>query len=211
MLNETLESVPSLSPIDFFSLSCEAGYAKAFPLRQTFLPDTSELLAEEKFADLAIYWNQKALFIACHVNSPFSEALFPDYAAGDSLELFIDTRDVKTSGFITRFCHHFVILPQEVQGIRAQEVTRFRTEDTHPLCDSSEITVETDFRSSEYRLKITIPADCLHGYDPETFSRIGFTYKINRHRGAPQHFSSSSRDYPIDQQPALWASLHLTR
>jgi hypothetical protein len=49
----------------------------------------------------------------------------------------------------------------------------------------------------------------LYGYDPKQFDRVGFTYRINRHGGNPQHFAVVSKDYQIDQQPSLWGSIKL--
>ncbi len=63
----------------------------------------------------------------------------------------IDTRDLKTSGYNTKFCHHFYFLPEKIDGIQCGEVTRFRTEDTHELCDPQFLQVESHKHSSGYR------------------------------------------------------------
>lgn len=210
MNEEFLEQIHPLSPVDFFSLSCPLHRAKGFPLKRThILPDTSQLLDEESFAEISLAWSPEALLIEASVRKPFESCSYPDYTSGDSLELFIDTRDLKTAGFATKFCHQFLILPQEVESVKSQEITRFRTEDTHPLCDPSDLSVKTEFKRSSYTLQISIPAHCLCGYDPAAFPRLGFTYRLNRPGGAPQHFAPSSRDYPIAQHPALWSSLIL--
>lgn len=210
MANEILEQIPPLLPIDFFSLSLDIAYAKSHRQLST-LPDTSELLGEESFAEVSLGWNEEGIFVHAKIERPFQECFFPDFKAGDALELFFDTRDLKTAGFPTRFCHHFVILPQEVQGIRAQEITHFRTEDTHPLCDSDEIKVDADFGRKSYEIRVQIPAHCLHGYDPRAFDRLGFSYRINRYKGEPQHFSVSSQFYTVEAEPSLWSSLKLVK
>jgi hypothetical protein len=207
---ENLEQIEALTPLDFFNFSCEVPHVQNF--RKTMqLPDTSELLAEEHFAEVSLGWNEQELLIKAVINKPFEETFFPNVTEGDCLELFFDTRDVKTAGFTNRFCHHFVILPQEVQGIRAHEITRFRTEDTHPLCDPAEIHSESSFRSTSYELTVKIPAHCLYGYDPVSFRRLGFNYRINRYKGPAQHFSVSSHTCTIEQHASLWASLQLSK
>ncbi|MBI2742878.1 MAG: hypothetical protein HYX48_03065 [Chlamydiales bacterium] len=205
-----LDQIEPLSPLDFFALSFEIEYAKAFR-RLSPLPSTTPFLGEEKFAEVSMGWNEEALLIEVSVDKPFEECFFPQLSQGDAVELFFDTRDLKSAGFLTRFCHHFVILPKEVGEIRVQELTRFRTEDTHPLCDPEEIEVKADFGRKKYTLQITIPSNCLHGYDPASFDRLGLTYRIHRFKGSPQHFSVSSRYYSIEQEAALWSSVKLKK
>lgn len=214
MNREILEELPSLAPLEFFSISSHLYFSKS-PLpsnimRSRFmLPDTSEWLGEDHFADVAAAWNDSGLFVDVFVRKSFEEAFYPRFSEGDAIELFLDTRDLKTAGFITRFCHHFLFLPQAIQGIQAQELTHFRTEEVHPLCDASDLQVSSEFGKDHYALKIFIPAHCLHGYDPFSFNRIGFSYRIHRFKGRPQHFSLSSRHFTIEQHPHFWATFKL--
>ncbi|MBI2812250.1 MAG: hypothetical protein HYX67_15670 [Candidatus Melainabacteria bacterium] len=171
----------------------------------------SEWLVEERFAEVALAWNETGIFAAAFVDKAFEESAYPRFSDGDAVELLFDTRDRKTAGFPTRFCHQFVFLPQAVQGIHAQEVTHFRTEDTHPLCDAGDLQVEAEFEKKSYSLQIYIPAQCLHGYDPSSFEKIGFTYRIHRFKGAPQHFSLSSQHFTLEQHPRLWASFNFSK
>jgi len=216
MSGELLDSLEPLLPVDFFAIGGDLFYSKKTPSAKFFkrahlLPDTSELLNEERFADVSLAWNEESLLVEAHFDKPFEAAYYPDYSRGDCMELFFDTRDMKTAGFATRFCHHFLILPQEVQGVRAQELTRFRTEDNHPLCDPDLITVEAHFGKRDYDLSIIIPRECLHGYDPSNFDRLGFTYRCHRESGPPQYFSVSSHYFSIEQHPRLWASFRLIK
>lgn len=216
MILEVLEKLPPLSPLEFFSLEGELKHCKTPPtlkaLRKSYLlTDTSEWLTEEKFADVAVAWNEGGLYIAAFVERPFEEASYPRYEEGDALELFFDTRDLKSAGFATKFCHQFVILPQAVQGIIAQEVTHFRTEDTHPLCDAADLQVTAEFDKKSYSLQVFIPAHCLYGFEPASFERIGFTYRVHRHKGAPQHFALSSQHFSLEQHPRLWASFKFSK
>ena len=216
MSMEIFEQVPTLLPIEFFNLSAEISYAKALPTSRKLrlshlLPDTSEWLGEERFAEVAMVWNGDGLCIEAYVDKPFEEANYPHYKSGDALEIFIDTRDLKTAGFATRFCHHFMVLPEAVQGVQALEVTHFRTEDTHPLCDPSELVVTATFHQQSYSLRLVIPAQCLAGYDPQTCDKMGFMYRMHRYGGPPQHFTVSSDHFSIEQSPRLWASLAMIR
>ena len=207
-------SLDALVPLDFFSITLDLPFAQEIDKRKIGqkvppLPDVSLFLAEPSFADFYLAWNEEGLIGKVHVHKPFEESLFPDYEQGDSIEVFIDTRDRKTGGFATRFCHHFVFLAHPVQQVQAQEFSKFRSDDTHSLCDSSLLAVQVKYGSGEYTLDFSLPSSCLHGYDPQTFPRIGFSYKINRYKGASQHFSVSSQYFDIMQSPSLWASFKL--
>lgn len=215
--DETLpfsDSNLALSPSSFTSIHfyCErySGPTRPTPLTKEYeLCDLAALNDDESFANCYLGWGEEGLWFSCRVNQALSQSFYPEIAQGDSVELFIDTRDIKTSGFNTRFCHHFFFLPEESNGHIAGELTRFRTEDVHEWCDAKELRVHTDKKSSHYQLSAFIPEHCLHGFDPIQFDRIGFTYRINRCMEAAQHFSVSSNDYSIEQQPSLWASVRL--
>lgn len=211
MFNQT----PSLNPVNFFALACECHYLpkKENPLSfsQHGLPSTHLLTQEYSFSQVALGWHEEGIGCSIQINQSFTKSSYPDVKKADSIELFIDTRDLKSSGFNTRFCHHFFFLPQPVEGISCGEITHFRTEDSHPLCNCQLLFCQTSFTKKDYKVRIFIPAQCLHGYDPKQFDRLGFTYRLNRVGGKPQHFSVVSQDYSIDQQPSLWASLNLIK
>jgi hypothetical protein len=209
------EELPPFTPVNFFQLS-----ADCFPigtpipignLKKYLLPDTGGLTCEETFAQVAIGWHADGLHLLIKSKKPVERVAYPDIEKGDSVEIFIDTRDRKTSGYATRFCHHFFFLPEAVEGRQAGELSRFRTEDTHELCDPEELKVQSFNQKNNYTLQIFLPIQCLHGYDPEQFDRIGFTYRINRPNDPPQHFTVVSEDYQIEQQPSLWGSLRLIK
>lgn len=210
------ENTPfSLNPLEFFGLACDCRYLSKKDQTASFsthsLPDTTRLSHEYGFAKVAMGWHEEGLSWQIQVDQSFTRATYPDVLRGDSVELFIDTRDLKSAGFNTRFCHHFFFLPQIVDGHVCGEITHFRTEDNHPLCDSQALQVQTQLGRDSYKMKIFIPTQCLYGYDPRQFDRLGFTYRINRIGGQPQHFSVVSQDFQVDQQPSLWGSIRLVK
>ncbi len=206
------EDLPALSPVQFFGLTADCLFLRGAlkPEKEYLLPSTNDLLDEETFADVYTAWNFEKLCFYFVVRCPFQKVA-DDFRKGDSIEIFIDTRDLKTKGVVTRFCHHFVFFPVEVKNFYGQEITRFRNEDTHRLCHPEDLQVSADLEEDGYHLAIEIPAACLHGYDPLSFSRIGFTYRINRFEGRPQHFAVSSEEYNIEQHPATWGTLKLLK
>lgn len=216
----TFEELPPITPVNFFQLSLSCPYLdpkKGFPsleekgMKAYLLPDMSGLCDEESFADVAMGWHREGLEFLFKVNKPYEETFYPGVERGDSVEIFIDTRDVKTSGYNTRFCHHFFFLPDAVDGRQMGEMTHFRTEDRHELCSPDDLQIKTHMRRSEYLIHCGIPKECLVGYDPEQFDRVGFTYRVNRPYWASQHFSVVTEDYQLEQQPSLWSSIRLER
>lgn len=205
----------SLNPVQFFAIGCDCSYLprkEQMPALTSYaLPSTQQLTGEEPFAKIAIGWNEEGIRLLIQVNHPASKSFYPELEQGDSVELFFDTRDLKSAGFNTRFCHHFFFLPQPVEEITKGEKTHFRTEDKHPLCDPQALYCQMQLRKNDYQMKIFIPSQCLYGYDPKQFDRLGFTYRINRCDGEPQHFAVVSQDYQIEQQPSLWGSLKLVK
>lgn len=198
-----------LLPADFFLYQVEIKKAHDFK-KLTQLPDLSELLAEESLAEVSLGWNEGGILGLVEVKQPLQASFFPGYAKGDALEIFIDTRDLKKGGFASQFCHQFVLLGQEVEGIVVQEVTRFRGEDSHPLCDPGLVEVKSVLSKKGYSLSFYLPKEVLHGYDPEQCPRLGFAYRIFRHKGKPSHFPFSFKNFEPLMHTAQWASLILT-
>lgn len=208
-----------LSPVNFFEFRLKVPYHKAKVLPSLTskegiafkLPDLSFLSKEETFAAVGLGWNEEGLILRFEVDKPFEMAIYPEIDEGDSVEVFIDTRDVKTSGFATRFCHHFFFTAKEVDGKCGAEISRFRTDDSHPLSDHNDLVIKPKSSKDAYSIDAFIPSLCLFGYEPADFDRIGFTYRINRQGGLPQHFSVKSDEFRIDEQPSLWASCLLKK
>ena len=201
------EDVPALNPVTFFKVTCAIAQGEVAPLKKPYLlQDMSDILNENPFADVAMAWNAKGLLFTVKVHQAFKESFFPNIKRGDSIELFIDTRNLKSAGSVTRFCHHFVFFPKETDECVASEITRMRADDSRPLADPQDLYVSTDFTKRSYTTEITISRDALYGYDPDQFKQLGLTYRINRAGGYPQHFALSSHEYALEKHPALWAT-----
>lgn len=211
------EDFPGLAPINFIQVqgTCLKIDTPPLPLPNEkggaayLLPDTSHLCHEEYFATVSLGWNPNGIAALICADQPLARSYYPEIQQGDSVELFIDTRDIKTSGYNTRFCHHFYFLPEAFEGHQAGEITRFRTEESHSHCDPTLLKIKIKSTKNGYLMHIFIPSECLQGYDPDQFDRIGFTYRINRPDGESQHYTALSNEYRIEEQPSLWSSLKL--
>ncbi len=202
---------PTLMPANFFILEDTCPYiSKGSFTKKHVLESYNELCNEETFATVYMGWNEDGIQFKIKSDSPFQKAKKP-YHTGDAVEFFIDTRDMKSSRIVNRFCHHFFFLPEELNGKTKGEITRFRTEDSHPLCSEDLLFLESKKTKTGCEILISIPTEAMHGYDPQQFKRLGFTYRINSASGEKQHFASSSSEYDISQQPSLWGSIRLIK
>jgi hypothetical protein len=215
-----LEEIIPIQPIHFFAIGANCHYyggkkESSLPAKYQCPDLFSHFYEETPFAKLFLGWSEKGLFCTFQTLSSFGNVHFPDTRSGDAIELFIDTRDAKKSGPITRFCHHFCILPEpfenESQLIQALEITRFRGSDVRPLADSSLIFVESEKKIRGREVRIFLPREVLYGYDPSQFERLGFSYRINRSTGLPQYFSVSGEEVALESHPSFWASLNLVK
>lgn len=195
-----------LAPVNFFTMEIECHQAKEGKLTHShLLPDMSELCVDDSIAEVYLGWEPAGIRAAVKFKSTIElPAPNKKTAKAPSIELLIDTRDLKSAGFNTRFCHHFLFTHEG-----GREITKFRTEDSHELCNPTELILALEGKKSNPVFQIFIPSQCLFGYDPEQLNRLGFTYRILAPEYGPQHFSVVSDEYQIDQNPALWSSLIL--
>lgn len=210
-MEESLNQLSPILPIDFFQITLQAQpyNHKEKWSKKHLLPNFSNLLSDPFFASVSMGIHQKGIHFHIAFLQAFSDCQLPNYQKGDSVEIFIDTRDLKSAGYLNKFCHHFIFLPIEVDGVKAMEVTTFRTDDRHELCESELLKVDSTFKKKSFEMEIEIPSRCLVGYDPTSFDRMGFTYRINRHVGNPQHFSLSSKYLTVEKESKKWSTVRL--
>jgi len=172
------------------------------------LPSLCRLLGENEFAQVSFAWAREGLYFLIDADSDSLKVSWPNFSEGDAVELFIDTKNLKNVHTTHRFVHHFVFLPEHVEGLSAKEITRFRSEDRHEACACSDLEVVTKKTEKGYGMKIHIPAKCLVGYEPDAGSFLGFCYCIHRSGGRPQHFGLALKS-PLEFHPYLWSSFKL--
>ena len=193
-----------LQPSSFFSFIVDcypANFNFDMPFDGHTISDLAPLNFEISFAKVAIGYSPEGLVIKLAVKD----------LALKSAELFIDTRDIKNSGFAHRFCHHFCVQVEENKVAVGSEVTHFRTDDKHEPADDKHIRCQISGDEKLTILAMLIEAQGLYGYDPATLDRLGFTYRLTTTTGEQQHFSVSSKEFTIEQQPSMWATLKLIK
>ncbi len=212
------ENATPLHPVHLFEPRVECHYLpkKEKILSEKYLlPDFAFLHEGRPFASVYFGWNEEGITVQVRLKGEFNRAVYPDYLFGDAIELFIDTRDLKTSSGVTRFCHHFFFLPEAVEvedeKVYAKEITHFRGEDRHDLASQILLHMDRQVKFRETIVTLRIAREALHGYDPAEYRKIGFTYRISRSGKSTQLFAVDDRDFAIEDHPNFWASLDLFR
>lgn len=209
-----LRDVPALMPLDFFAIEIPVAKSKELSLARAFekpylLPDYTPYTSEDSFAKVALTYGDDGVVLYFSFSKPFQDCFYPAFGKGDAIEVMIDTRAIKSSSVVHKFCHHIVVLPKECDGIQACELTKFHGEDKRPLANPDQFEVETAFLKSSYQVKLGLKGDALYGYDPVECPRLGFCFRLHRLGGEPMHFHISSKHFRIEKYPALWATLEL--
>lgn len=187
------------------------------PLSESYaLPTFCELDGQQPFADVRVGWNLEGLRISLRVEGkrqpPWCRA--NRLEDSDGLRLWIDTRDTHNIHRAGRFCHQFLFSPSG-GGRRLDEpvaeqllINRAR-ENARPVAPNI-LQVRSEKRVDGYLLEALVPATALTGFDPQEHPQLGFMYElVDRERGSQMLACSS--EFPVREDPSLWATLELLR
>lgn len=178
------------------------------------LPSPRELNAETEFADVRLGWNSKGFACAVEVmgKSAPLDCRFDHPTESDGLQLWIDTRNTQSIHRAGRFCHHFVFLPVGGGRGRKQPVAAqlpiARAREESPLVDSAVLGVAADVRTDGYSLRVWLPAETMHGFDPEASPKLGFYYAVRDAELGVQTLTVGD-EFPYAHDPSLWSTLEL--
>lgn len=185
----------SINPLNFFSFEIDCyRYLNAFTSQHT-LPDLSLISETSLLANISLGWSSAGLHFQIEGNQAYE------------MFICIDTRNQKSTGFPTRYCHTFQLSLQPGEEPEVKEVTKFRSEDRHDLCFSEDLLLKYTTKKNGSKIELHIPSNCLYGYDPQEISKMGFTYHIEDSKGNAQDFSVTSSLFHVDQVPSQWSTL----
>lgn len=178
------------------------------------LAQPSQLDVRSEHVDLRAAWNPQGLGFALNVSGRTAPILSDprDPTRPDSLELWIDTRDMQTIHRATRYCHHYCVLPTgggddgRSAVTIAQPVARAR--DDAPLADSELFLTHAQIHKTGYLLEVWIPAEALTGYDVVHQPRLGFYCQVNDAEHGTLSFAVGN-EFPVTADPSLWHTLEL--
>ncbi|MGC8642573.1 MAG: hypothetical protein ACP5XB_22175 [Isosphaeraceae bacterium] len=178
------------------------------------LPDLASLDGRSSWASVRAGWNARGLGIAVLARGRGSPTASPDRPEGFAdVNVWIDTRDTRDVSRATRFCHRFAAhlkLGRDGKTLQVEFNQRAiaRAVADAPICSPELLSARADLTRSGWILELFIPAQALHGFDPDTNRRLGFAYQVSDHDREDQ-FLAVGRDFPIGENPSLWATLAL--
>lgn len=178
------------------------------------LPAVAGLEGAEGFGEVRVGWNGRGLGVSVLVRGKSrpvrGNAQLP--TESDGLQVWIDTRNTQSIHRASRFCHQFCLLPTGGgSGGReplAVQVPVARAREEAPLAEAGLLAMAYETLSDGYRLEAWLPAEALHGYDPEANPRLGFYYHLRDAERGDQ-FLSVGPEFPFAHDPSLWATLEL--
>jgi hypothetical protein len=179
------------------------------------VPDLSSLEGRVAWASVRLAWNPRGLGIAILADAPASKAArSADRPEGFAdVNLWIDTRDTRNVSRATRFCHRFtahLTLGRDCASLDVDVSQRAiaRAVADAPISSPDVLSMHAELSRAGWLLELFLPARALHGFDPETNRRLGFAYQVSDHEREDQ-FLGVGRDFPLGENPSLWATLEL--
>lgn len=178
------------------------------------LPALGRLDGKEPWADVRVAWNPRGLAVSVEASGKSGPLVLADRLAGaDGFQVWVDTRDTRNVARATRFCHRFSahLTPgtsRSALGLEVVPRTIARAVADAPLCDPARLEARAERKRDGWLAELFLPAEALTGFDPETNRRLGFAYQVTDPDREDQ-FLGVGRDFPIGENPSLWATLEL--
>ncbi|MDB5349400.1 MAG: hypothetical protein JWN86_647 [Planctomycetota bacterium] len=176
---------------------------------------TPMLEGKVPWSEVRAAWNPQGLAFQVEVTGKISPIYHDRYMAdaSDGLQLWIDTRDTRDVHRATRFCHRFsaVLVPDKAKrtvGVQFEQKPIHRGLADAPLAKPESVQARAEKTRGGWRLELFLGASALNGFDPDTNRRMGLAYQVtDPDRG--DEFLTVGRDFPIGEDPSLWATLEL--
>jgi hypothetical protein len=178
------------------------------------LPDLQPLENSPRWAEVRLGWNTQGLGITVLSDGVSPQQLTERRPEGFAVAQFwVDTRDSRNISRATRFCHRFVVRIDRgdsrarLQAVVTQRPVARATADA-PISRCEDVPVRAELSRTGWLLEVFLTADVLNGFDPDTNRLLGFAYQIADHVREDQ-FLGAGRDFPVGENPSLWATLEL--
>jgi hypothetical protein len=178
------------------------------------VPDLQHLENNPRWAEVRLGWNPRGLGIAVICDGLSPQQLNERRPEGFAVAQFwIDTRDTRNVSRATRFCHRFVVRIERgtsrsrLEAEMSQKPIARATADA-PISRCDDVPVRVELARNGWTLELFLPSQVFNGFDPDTNRRLGFAYQITDNARDDQ-FLGVGRDFPIGENPSLWATLEL--
>ena len=169
----------------------------------------------QPYATVWAGWSTSGLGLAFRVPRTRAPRVLPKRPTeGDCIEIYIDTRDVRTAHRASRYCHKFVVAPAGGPGrgrlplFEHQEIPRALG--MPPQVEADAVKIGARVTERQYTLEMFLPAAALNGYDVEENRRLGLAYLIRDIENGVQSWPHGEV-LPVGMDPSLWATVELAQ
>ncbi len=179
------------------------------------LVSSSALEGKDSWADVRAAWNPGGLAVQVEISGKTRPIRHDPYLpeGNDGIQLWIDTRDTRDVHRATRYCHRFSATLKPEKATKTLEVvveqkTIHRALADPPMARPETIRAKAEKLKGGWRIELFFPAAALNGFDPDTNRRLGLAYQVTDPSRGDQ-FLTVGRDFPVAEDPSLWATLEL--
>ncbi len=178
------------------------------------IPNFSALHGQKTYAELRMGWSRHGIGFSLRVEgkSRVPWCRQSRLTASEGLMLWIHTRDTHAIHRANRFCHLFCFLPagrgQRMDQPVAEQLPIQRATANPNSLPAGALQVRSECSTKDYRMRGSIPAVAMTGFDPAEHRRLGFFFAIVDDELGLQSLSLSA-DYPFTNDPSLWGTLVL--
>jgi hypothetical protein len=180
------------------------------------LPATAPLDGLAAWADVRAAWNPGGLAIAVEATTRVGAPAAEDMPAGTiGIQVWVDTRDTRSINRASRFCHRFtaylqVKRPRRTLGVELMQRPISRAMADAPTCRRELLQARAEWLRAGWRIELFLPAEAMHGFDPDVNRRLGFAYQVSDFDPERQdQFLGVGREFPVGENPSLWSTLEL--
>jgi hypothetical protein len=180
------------------------------------LPTTAPLDGLAAWADVRVAWNAGGLAVAVEATvRPGAPPTEDRPAERDGFQVWVDTRDTRDINRASRFCNRYSAYlrggsTRGALGVEVQQRPIARATADAPICRRELLQARAERLRAGWRIELFLPAEAMHGFDPETNRRLGFAYQVSGSDPDRQdQFLGVGREFPIGENPSLWSTLEL--
>jgi len=156
-------------------------------------------------------WSPGGLYIGLELfNSTPLPASFPDWRAGDHVDVLISTRPISSDQErYNSFAHHFVLLPNSAgtligQVHHAGDALKSNLFPCPKLKPSAE-----QYAKDRSVIEFIIPAELLNGFDPAHQPSMSFNIVIHDQARCHEYFWSAPPQVATQNRPQTWGTIYL--
>lgn len=180
------------------------------------MPGLVELEGRTGWTDVRAAWSEEGIALSVHVKGK-TQALWCRRSSpedSDSVQFWIDTRDVHNVHRAGRFCHRFLLLPtgggKRLDEPVIQWMPIHRARQQPRAIPAGDLQVHGAITADGYRLDCLLKKRALTGFDPAEHPRLGFNYAVLDRELGEETFTVPS-PMPYQEDPSLWATLELVK